>query len=324
MKLKKAAASVSALLMGCAVISGCAPKADENLTELSELSGSYFSSVASGADEQINQTYAVPSKEEERIDPKFLGLCEKIDESGYQAGMAYIGFVDSQETEGEIRSCLESSPYAELYAFLLDAPLIDADGTELYAVVTTGKDRSASVYMAEINENGTYDVDTHQALYEGKGQDCFLLRCNRSELHSNVSILFQTGDESFEVFPMLSGKDGRLDVMEVYDFSIYVNEDGNEADNVENDRVLSDDETDIRIATELLCETDEVSYYLGLGMSVQYTGEHEVIDGRECWIFALGTEHDGQFVRELYYGVCDNLIYSYDAVSDAWNILGAG
>ena len=324
MKFKETAASMSALLIGCAVISGCAPKADENPTETSELSGSSFSSVTSGAEEQINQTYAVPSKEEERIDPGVLDLCEKIDESGYQAGMAYIGFVDSQATEGEIRSCLESSPYVELYAFLCDTPLIDADGTELYAVVTRGKDCSASVYTAQINENGTYDVHNDQALYEGKGEDCFLLRCNKSELHSNVSILFQTGDESFEVFPMLSGKDGHLDAMGVYDFSIYANEDGNVAGDVENDRVLTDDETDIRIATELLCGTDEVSYYLGLGMSVQYTGEHEVIDGHDCWIFALGTEHDGQFVRELYYGVCDNLIYSYDAVSDAWNVLGAG
>lgn len=323
MKLKKVAASVFVLLMGCTVISGCAPRTDENSTEFSEASSSYFSSVTSSVDEQTNQTYAVPSKEE-LMDPQFLNLCKKIDESGYQAGMAYIASVDSQATEGEMRSCLESSAYAELYAFLRDASLIDADGTELYAVVTTKKDCSASVYPAEINENGTYDVHTENALYEGKGKDCFLLRCNRSELHSNVSILLQTGDDSFEVFPMLSGKDGRLDAMRVYDFSIYVNEDGNETDNVGNDRLLSDDETNIRIATDLLCETDEVSYYLGLGMSIQYTGEHEVIDGRECWIFALGTEHDGQFVRELYYGVCDNLIYSYDTVSDAWSVLGAG
>ncbi len=112
--------------------------------------------------------------------------------------------------------------------------------------------------------------------------------------------------------------------MGVYDFSFYANGDGNEAGNVGKDGILSDDETGIRIATELLCGTDEVSYYLGLGMSVQYTGEHEVIDGHDCWIFALGTEHDGQFVRELYYGVCDNIIYSYDAVSDAWSVLGAG
>lgn len=29
-------------------------------------------------------------------------------------------------------------------------------------------------------------------------------------------------------------------------------------------------------------------------------------------------EYDGQFVREFYYGVCDNFMYSYDAVNDSW------
>ena len=29
-----------------------------------------------------------------------------------------------------------------------------------------------------------------------------------------------------------------------------------------------------------------------------------------------------QFVRERYYGVCDNLVYSYDAISDTWSAVG--
>ena len=88
--------------------------------------------------------------------------------------------------------------------------------------------------------------------------------------------------------------------------------------------LLSDDETNLRIATELLCEADEVRDCIALGMSVQYTGEHELVDGWECWLFALGTERDDQFVRERYYAVCDNCIYGYDALSDSWQMLGAG
>ena len=52
-------------------------------------------------------------------------------------------------------------------------------------------------------------------------------------------------------------------------------------------------------------------------MSVQYTGETEVIEGKPCTVFALGTDRDDQFVRERYYAVCDNLVYSYDAEGDA-------
>ena len=89
-----------------------------------------------------------------------------------------------------------------------------------------------------------------------------------------------------------------------------------------DDWFLSDNEANIRIATELLCEADEVRDCMALGMSVQYTGEHEFVDGRECWLFALGTDRDGQFVRERYYAVCDNCIYGYDAIDDSWQMLG--
>ena len=49
-----------------------------------------------------------------------------------------------------------------------------------------------------------------------------------------------------------------------------------------------------------------------------------MIDGKECLVFVLGTEHEECIVRENYYAVSDNQVYYYDAISDAWNILGAG
>lgn len=60
-----------------------------------------------------------------------------------------------------------------------------------------------------------------------------------------------------------------------------------------------------------------VQDYINSGMSVQYTGETKVIEGKPCMVFALGTDRDDQFVRERYYAVCDNLVYSYDAEGDA-------
>jgi predicted small lipoprotein YifL len=60
----------------------------------------------------------------------------------------------------------------------------------------------------------------------------------------------------------------------------------------------------------------DFSIYGGEG-GVQYTGETEVIEGKPCMVFALGTDRDDQFVRERYYAVCDNLVYSYDAEGDA-------
>ena len=84
------------------------------------------------------------------------------------------------------------------------------------------------------------------------------------------------------------------------------------------------EDRNVEIAREILSESQEVQYYINIGMSVQYTGEIREIDGRPCWIFALGTDRDDQFVRERYYGVCDNLIYFYDTLNDKWEVLGRG
>ena len=189
--------------------------------------------------------------------------------------------------------------------------MIDAGGTELYAVVTTRDDRSASVYPADMNNDGTYDVHTDKILYKGKGTDCILLRCNPSELHSNVSILFTAGDEHFYVNPMISGANGRLDNTYCYDFSVYSDDEG-----------ISDD---VINAYCLLSETDEVKYYTDLGMSLKYTGQTQNINGQECQIFAIGTNHEEQFVKEIFYAVSkQDKIYFYDVISDKWDLLGNG
>lgn len=253
-----------------------------------------------------------PSEITEQTDPKLLSLQKEIRDNACPAGMAFLGFVNEDATESELLSFLKSSQYAEKYDFLADAPFVDAGGTEMYAVVTAEKECCASVYRAAINDSGEYDVQTDAALYEGNGTNCFLLRCNVSDIHANAVVSFKNGDTMFSVFPMRSGVDGRLVADGCYDFSLYA-EDNHSPD------------SDAIIAYGLLSEASEVQYYMGLGMTLQYTGQTQIIDGRSCWIFALGTEHDdGQFVREHLYGVCDNLIYTYDALSDTWSVLGAG
>ncbi len=64
---------------------------------------------------------------------------------------------------------------------------------------------------------------------------------------------------------MLSGATGQIDTVDCYDFSIYGGEIG-------------------------------VQDYINSGMSVQYTGETEVIEGKPCMVFALGADRDDQFV----------------------------
>lgn len=56
-------------------------------------------------------------------------------------------------------------------------------------------------------------------------------------------------------------------------------------------------------------------------MSLMYIGNTDEIDGGSCMLFELGTDGEYQFVREQLYGVCDNRIYAYDVIGDAWNII---
>ena len=320
MKPKKWAAWPLTLLLTLALLSGCAAKPGDTskpssgTSKPSEITEPSSASAASPSEisEPSNSSVAASSEIAEPTDPSLLALQEEIRAHACSAGMAFLGAASEDTTESALRSFLKSSQYAEKYAFLADAPLVDAGGTELYAVVTAEKECLVSVYRAALTDSGEYDVRTDDALYEGVGMNCFLLRCNVGDLHANAVVSFQTGDTIFSVFPMLSGADGRLVAEGCYDFSLYAED--NHSPN-----------SDAIIAYGLLSEASEVQYYMGLGMTLQYTGQTQIIDGRSCWVFDLGTEHDnGQFVREHLYGVCDNLIYTYDALSDTWRVLGTG
>ena len=298
MKLNKYIITLLMALIMLASVSGCRTKPTDNpaLTE--------------------NQTTDFSSETTMQNDTDLSKLQKTILDNKEAVGIAYIGYVGHEANEKEVLNFVKNSQYADKYDFLCESPLVNAGGAELYAVVIADVKYSASVYRAEITDNGEYSVKTDDALYNysGNGIDYFLLRCNESEIHSNVSLYFKKGNDSFSVFPMLSGMDGHLVAEKFYDFSVYT-------DYVNNSEP---EDRNVEIAREILSESQEVQYYINIGMSVQYTGEIREIDGRPCWIFALGTDRDDQFVRERYYGVCDNLIYFYDTLNDKWEVLGRG
>ena len=148
-----------------------------------------------------------------------------------------------------------------------------------------------------------------------------------------MMVSVQKQNMSIQYHPMVSLKDGHLAAeTHCYDFSIYYNWDEYDPEynpvyeseydpecNPEHDSALN-----IKIAREQLSETDEVSYYLGLGMSLWYTDTEEYIEGRNCPVFVLGTDHEDHFTKEHYYAVGDNVFYYYDPSGDAWLLLGAG
>ena len=237
-------------------------------------------------------------------------LQDIIRENECQAGMAFLGYTYEGAETAEILEYTRQGEVAAAYPFLQNGTVVDAGGYEIYAIVP-GDDCRVSVYPAHPTEEGEYLDDLNAPYYMGQENEIIILRCNVSEIHSNVMVSVQKQNMSVQYHPMVSLKDGHLAAeTHCYDFSIYYNWD-------EYDPGY-DSELDIRIAREQLSETDEVSYYLGLGMSLWYTGTEEYIEGRNCQVFVLGTDHEDYFTKEHYYAVGDNVVYYYDPSGDAW------
>ena len=159
--------------------------------------------------------------------------------------------------------------------------------------------------------------DLNNPWYMGQENEVIILRCNMSEIFSDVMVSVQKQNMSVQYHPMVSLKDGHLAAEAYcYDFSIYYDWDEYQSE--------YDYSLDINIARDLIAQTDEGSYYLGLGMSLWYTGTEEYIEGRNCPVFVIGTDHEEHFTKEKYYAAGDNVVYYYDPLGDAWLLLGAG
>ena len=240
--------------------------------------------------------------------PALTALQQKINYYSKGAGVAFIGYVDSESSEVDLRAYYASSKTGKAYPDLGHAPLYMAEGQELYAIIPPNDKGTITVYPSTMTDDGEYADDKSNPLCIGKPGEVLLLRCNLSEIYSNVLISVTDGGGAVLFRPSVSLKDGHLtNDLPVYDFSIYEE---------------TPDERSVQIATEILLEADEVKDAVKGGMKIMYTGDTQMIEGRTCLLFALGTDREDQFVRERYYGVCDNLIYVYDAVSDTWAVLG--
>ena len=235
-------------------------------------------------------------------------LQTEINQSGSVAGIAFIGYVDSESSEVDLRAFYASSETGKAYPDFAYAPLYMAEGQELYAIVPPNDKGTIIVYPSMITEDGEYADDKSNPLCIGDPGEVLLLRCNLSEIYSNVLIAVTDGGGALDFRPSLSMENGHLqEIVGVYDFSIYEE---------------TPDERSVQIATEILLEAAEVKDAIERGMKIMYTGDTQMIEGRTCLLFALGTDSEEQFVRERYYGVCDNLVYSYDAISDTWSAVG--
>lgn len=235
-------------------------------------------------------------------------LQDEIMQSGNKVGLAFLGYVDSQSSEVDLRDYIMHSDAGSKYPFLLMSGLLMVEGQELYVIVPPDEMTSITVYASGVNEWGEYVDDTSIPLGENWPGEPLLLQCNLSEIYSNVLIVVNDGSETIAFRPSLSMEDGHLvEIPGVYDFSIYPN---------------VPDESDVSSAMDRLVQLEEIDAAMKRGMKLLYTGDVQMVAGQNCLLFALGTDTGDQFVREFYYAVSDNYIFTYDAVNDMWYTYG--
>ena len=183
------------------------------------------------------------------------------------------------------------------------------EGAELYAFVPANSNTSITVYPSAISENGEYINHKDVPSYTGKPGETVVLRCNLSEIYANVLLSIADGIDMLEFHPFLSMKDGHIALEPgCFDFSVYEKSEENAVEN----------------ARSLLLATDEVGDALQRGMQLLFTGDTQRIDDHDCLLFALGTDHEEQFVRKQLYAVSGDQIYIYLPESDTWQVLGQG
>lgn len=234
-----------------------------------------------------------------------------IRENGCIVGVAFVGYIDSELPESGIRDFLKNSDTFDVYCYLDAASLALREGAELYAL-TPLEDYSLTVYPCEITEECDIVADRNAPLYQGEAGESVVLRCNLSEIYSNVLVSVTNGTETVEFQPMLSMMDGHMITIDkCHDLSIY--------EYTWDGFVYS--------AYESLLSNYEIWDYVSQGMALRCTEEIvDISEGERALVFALGTERDDQFVNERFfaYGIESGTKYTLDPVTGEWGFLAEG
>lgn len=296
--MKKIALIIAAAL--CILLfAGCAQsgKAPSDTTQSQ-------SSSASSTSDATEKTPGTAKAESTELD----FLRSSISEKSCMLGVGFFGYVDSESDGSAVAKYVADSKLAKSYPFLSDITPVLSEGAELYALVPASSDTAVTVYRVILSEDGSDRIDRDTPIYSGKPGEAVILRCNISEIYSNVLISVTQGESTTEFRPAISLKDGHtVQHSGCYDFSVY-----NE-----------NEEMSYETALEILLENDGVLKATEKGMKLMYTGDTQTVDGHRCLIFALGTDSENQFVRERLYAVSvsDSLIYAYSPETDSWETL---
>ena len=155
-----------------------------------------------------------PLADEQEADSAALSaLRQAAAEANCPCAVAYLNFAfDAADFPAIPDALTEACP------FLADAVCVDAGGEDIYAIVPADPEAAVKVYDCSTRT----ETEAAKVLaFTGRG-DIVLLRCNESDIMSNVFVnVVNRYGTIFKFEPFLSLENGRLGTTGVYDFTEY-------------------------------------------------------------------------------------------------------
>ncbi len=157
-----------------------------------------------------------------------------VDE-GAICGVIFLGYVE--ESAGTLennreyyQTIFEEQGYLDSFPFLAEIPdsnFVETEhGQELYCIIPEDPNATVSVNQWIVDFNNGFEGKAGEVLYHSEEGTPILLKCNVSEIVSDVELLIVNSDgEQMKWSPSLSGMDGSVFVESaegaVYDFTFY-------------------------------------------------------------------------------------------------------
>ena len=161
---------------------------------------------------EISET---PEEEPVTLDQSYADLIENLSWGEAVCGVAYVGFVEDPFSKDYLAVIEQQPELMEWYPFVAKIPeeqFVETDGYELYCIVPTNLDCSVKVEEVSMPENTeAWEPIIGEVIYESETGEPILLKCNESDIFTNVLVTITTPDGTEKkISPYLSLMDGSL------------------------------------------------------------------------------------------------------------------
>ncbi|MBQ2302075.1 MAG: hypothetical protein II254_02380 [Oscillospiraceae bacterium] len=202
-----------ALILSLAACGNDEPVKDNSGGEIPSGNGNLLGGKGDG--EKEPEPSENPEDEPENFDQSYADLIENLSWGEASCGVAYVGFVEGPVGDGYRAILEEQKELMEWYPFVAEIPaerIVETDGYDLYCIVPASLDYSVKVEEISLPE-GTeaWEPIIGEIIYESKTGEPILLKCNESDIFTNVLVTITTPDgKEKKISPYLSLMDGSL------------------------------------------------------------------------------------------------------------------